>query len=245
MELLYLDNQDFRVASMEHYAWLLYTVAGALFWIRLGRRAPTEDAKRTIALYMCLTGVVFWVYASCVMIAIGNAPLQSLIPLHLCYFLNLLFPLLIWKKRIAAFDWIYPIVMAGCLQALFTPDLDQTAPHYYNLRYWFVHAGLIHTMLYVIVVFGFRPTFMGIFKCILAINVYSFMVIPINYLLNTNFLYLREPAKGSIMEALGPWPWYIIYIELLMFVFFAVVYLPFAMSPIIRRYVKRFDENSF
>jgi hypothetical integral membrane protein (TIGR02206 family) len=239
MELLYLENQNFRVGSTEHYWWLMYAVLGALFWIQWGRRATTEAAKRKIGLYMSLVGVVVWLYASCVMLLIGKAPLQSLLPFHLCYFLNLLFPVLIWKGPLRYFDWIYSIVMAGCLQALFTPDLDQTAPHYYNLRYWFVHAGLIHSMLYVLVVLGFRPTFLGIFKCILAINLYGLLILPINYLVNTNFLYMKEPAKGSLMDALGPWPYYLLHIEWLMVVFFTVVYLPFAVAPAIRRLKER------
>jgi len=227
IKLLYTPNTDFSAWSTEHYVWLIYTLTGSIFWISWGRRANAEAQKRRIGLYMGLVGVAAWIYSTSLMFAIGNAPLQSVIPLHLCYFFNLLFPILIWQKKLWAFDWVYPIVMAGCLQALFTPDLDETAPHYYSLRYWFVHAGLIHSMLYAIFVFDFRPTFKGIFKCIAAINIYALCVTPINILLNTNFLYLRRPAEGTMMAALGPWPKYLMLIEVLMFVFFFAVYLPF------------------
>ena len=231
MESLYLETNPFTIFNGEHWIWLMYGVLSTIFWIRLGRKAPTQVQKQRVALWMGLLGVVAWVYSDLVMFATGQAKSQSVIPFHLCYVLNLALPYIFWKGRIELFDWIYPIVIAGCLQALFTPDLSQGFPHYYNIRYWFVHVALVQYAFFAIFVFDFRPTFMGIFKCILAINLYALCLVPINWLLDTNFLYIRYPAKGSIMEMLGPWPQYLFALEGLMFVFFLIVYLPFGLTP--------------
>ncbi len=227
MEYLYLDNKDFSAFNTEHKIWLTYAILSTLFWVWAGRKAPTIHQKRRVALIMGMIGVVVWVYANIVMLVTDQVKAQSVIPLHLCYFLNLLLPYMFWKNRMDWLDWAYPIIIAGCLQALITPDLSQRFPHFYNVRYWFVHVALVQHVFYAIFVYRFRPTFKGIFKCMLALNVYAICLVPVNWLLNTNFLYLREPAAGSLMTVLGPWPWYLVAIEGLMLVLFTVVYLPF------------------
>jgi hypothetical integral membrane protein (TIGR02206 family) len=226
MESLYINNTNFATGNSEHWFWLFYGLVSVAFWIYFGRQA-TEHQKQKIGLTMGLIGVTAWTWSVIVMVATHQAKAQSVIPLHLCYFLNLLLPIILWKKWFHWLDWIYPIVMAGCLQALFTPDLNQSFPHYYSVRYWLVHTALIQNLLFAIFVYDFRPTVKGIFKCVVALNLYALAVTPVNLLLDTNFLYLRSPAPGSVMEWLGPWPQYLIALEGLMIVFFTVVYLPF------------------
>lgn len=228
----YITANDFRSWSPEHWVWLAYAVLTSWLWIRWGQRAPTRQQQREIGLWLGLVGVASWVYAEVVMFATNQTPWQSIVPLHLCYFLCLTLPYVIWQERLDWLDWLYPIVMAGCLQALFTPDLDDTAPHFYSIRYWLVHVALVQSVLYAVFVYGFRPSALGILKCVLFLNLYALVVTPVNLWLGTNFLYLREPASGSVMEFLGPWPYYLVAIEGLMLVLFTLVYLPFARRPV-------------
>jgi hypothetical integral membrane protein (TIGR02206 family) len=226
----YLTDNGFHAWMPEHLAWLGYALVSTLLWVWWGRRAATDQARRRIGLAMCLVGVAAWVWANGVMALSGQLRVQSSLPFHLCYFLNLALPVVLWRRDWERLDWVYPIVMAGCLQALFTPDLDDLFPHYFSVRYWLVHTALVQVPLYAIFVYGFRPTWQGIFKCAAFLNVYALCMIPVNWALGTNFLYLRAPAPRSIMEKMGPWPYYLLGLEVLMFVLFALVYLPFAWS---------------
>jgi hypothetical integral membrane protein (TIGR02206 family) len=223
----YITKNDFRAFDGEHYFWLGYAVVTTLFWIWLGRRAKTDAAQQRIGFIMCVIGIFAWVWANAIMAASDQMKWQSCLPFHLCYFLNLTLPFVVYYRRLDLMDWVYPIVMAGCLQALFTPDLDDTFPHYFSVRYWLVHTALVQALFYGIAVYGFRPTARGILKCALFLNVYALCMVPINWVFGTNFLYIKEPAPHSIMESLGPWPQYLIWLEVLMFVFFVIVYIPF------------------
>ena len=52
----------------------------------------------------------------------------------------------------------------------------------------------------------------------------------VNVLLDANYLFLREKPEGaSILDALGPWPWYVIWLICLAMVLCFVCYLPFAV----------------
>jgi hypothetical integral membrane protein (TIGR02206 family) len=222
----YITQNDFRAFGTEHWVWLGYAVFSTIIWIRMGRQASTDAAKRRIGLLMCLIGVAAWIWANAIMFLSDQMKYQSCLPFHLCYTLNLVLPYVVYKRP-DLMDWFYPIVMAGCVQALITPDLDDTFPHYFSVRYWLVHTALVQAPLYAIWVYGFRPTARGILKCALFVNLCGICMIPINWIFDTNFLYLREPAPRSIMEVLGPWPWYLFSLEVLLFVFFTIVYLPF------------------
>lgn len=224
---LYVSNNTFLAWNTEHLAWLSYAILSTLFWIGWGRKAHTQSKKQQIGLLMMLVGFSAWLYAQGWMFGTDQAPYQSVVPLHLCYFFNLLLPLMVWRKWYPVFDVVYPIVMAGCLQALLTPDLTEGFPHYTNLRYWMVHIALVQSVLYCIFVYNFRPTWKSIFKCILFMNLYALFVCPFNFWLDTNFLYLRRPAPGSMLESMGEWPWYLINAEWLMLVLFTIVCLPF------------------
>lgn len=229
LESLYAPVTGFSPWNSEHYYWLLYGVLSTIAWVWWAKRSP-EHRQPSIALWMTLVGVISWAYSVLMMVITDQAPIQSVLPFHLCYFLNLLLPFVLWKRQVKWMDWIYPILMAGCLQALITPDLDEPFPHYYNVRYWLVHIMLIQSMVFMVAIYGFRPTPAGIFKCIAAMNVYALVITPVNLLLDTNFLYLRRPAPGSMMEFFGPWPQYIFVLELVMLIGFTIVYLPFGWA---------------
>jgi len=53
------------------------------------------------------------------------------------------------------------------------------------------------------------------------------LVIPINLVLDTNYLFLRHKPVGiTLFDAFGPWPWYIPGLEVVGTLLFAAVYLP-------------------
>lgn len=222
------DNDLFKVWSSEHWIWLLYAVISLVLFVQLGRKS--DFTKQTnIGGFISMIGVIVWVIVEIVMFSTNQAPLSSTLPFHLCFFLNLLLPFVMYGRRFAFFDVIYPLIMAGCLQALFTPDLTTAFPGYYSLRYWFVHIGLVQCILYAVFVYKWRPTIWSVPKALLFCNVYMLFVYFVNSWLGTNFMYLNKKPPGSILDYLGEH--YLLYAQLLAAVFFFIVWLPFAFKP--------------
>jgi len=49
-----------------------------------------------------------------------------------------------------------------------------------------------------------------------------------NRLLGANYLYMmKKPEHASLLDVLGPHPWYLVWIEGIMILSFLVLYLPF------------------
>ena len=66
-------------------------------------------------------------------------------------------------------------------------------------------------------------------KAVIMTLAYATFVALANVVLGTNYLYLcRKPDRASLMDYLGPWPWYIGALVLVVIVTCLVCYLPFA-----------------
>ena len=231
MENLLLFNPKFFSYGQEHFLWLLGGACSTIFWIWLGRRQAHEHGQRRIGLIMSLIPATLWACLSVYMILNANpVDLGLVLPFHVCYFINLLIPVLMWKRSYFLFEIFYFMVMAGCVQALITPDVQYAFPHFMNVRYFTIHICLAQSMLYAIFVFDFRPSWNSLKKSFLWSNIYFAFIIVVNAILDTNFMYLRrKPNAATLLDLFGDWPWYIIGAEFLALALFTLVMLPFAL----------------
>lgn len=225
--LLLFSNYD-----TEHFVWLAMGIASCVFWIGLGRLQGSDLGQRRIGLIQSLIPVGIWILGSLYLLFFERPPDWGLIlPFHACYFINLLLPFMLWQRSFFLFEITYFMVMGGCIQALITPDLQDSFPHYMNLKYFVVHIGLAQSTLYAVFVYRFRPTWVSLKRAFVAINLYFLLVLGINFLLGTNFMYLsKKPAGPTLLDLFGEWPWYIVGGEFLCLLMFTLVMLPFAFD---------------
>ncbi len=221
------DNATFKSWSTEHYLWIVYALVSLGLFIKWGRKSSPEKQTK-IGTIISLIGVLIWCIAEMVMLTTGNTPLSATLPFHLCFFLNLILPYMMYRRSFFLFELVYPWVMAGCLQALITPDLDTSFPGYFSVRYWFVHIGLVQSVLYAVFVYEWRPSIWCIPKALLAGNLYMGVLFFVNGWLGTNFMYLNQKPPGTILDYLGDH--YLLWGELLAATLFLVVWLPFAFK---------------
>lgn len=213
----------------EHVFWLSWAVLTTALAIWLGRR----DARwrDRVAWVLAWLPPLAWVGSTLVIGPMYDWYLDYVLPLHLCYMLGMLTPVLLVRRNQLLFELAWFWVMAGCIQALFTPDLRQGFPHPFSVRYWLVHIGLVQCWLYAALVLGMRPTWRSILRSLLALDLYVLVVYGLNFLLGTNFLFLREPPKvPTMLDYLGPFPWFLLTGQVVALALFTLVYLPFALG---------------
>ncbi|HCN77884.1 MAG TPA: hypothetical protein DIT13_11910, partial [Verrucomicrobiales bacterium] len=77
-----------------------------------------------------------------------------------------------------------------------------------------------------------RPPRPGALRRMLAFTLgYAALTGLINTALGTNYAFLcRKPEQASLMDHLGPWPWYIGSLVLLAFVLYSLLHLPFHLA---------------
>ena len=158
----------------------------------------------------------------------GTFTIQEELPFHLCRLLAFILPFVIYYKNKKWFGITYFFTVVGTLQALLTPDLPQAAPHYSYASYWILHGVLIYLPIYCIVVFGFKIEKKDFINAVIAGNIYLVFTLIINYILGSNYFYTsHKPPSASLLDFLGPWPWYILTVELLTIFLFVLAWMPF------------------
>jgi len=96
-----------------------------------------------------------------------------------------------------------------------------------------VHGTLIIVPIYFSLKEGFRPTWKSFLRVAVGVNAYMLVVYFINLALGSNYLFIMEkPPTASLLDVLGPWPWYILSMEALGFAIFFLLYLPWMIKDL-------------
>ena len=151
------------------------------------------------------------------------------LPLHICSLLIWLTGFMLIFKNYRIYEFAYFIGIGGAMQALLTPDAGIYGfPHYRIFQTMISHGLLITSAVFMTAVEGFRPTWKSFWRVVLGLNLYALLIYPVNLLLGTDFLFINgKPATASILDALPPWPFYLIYMVLIGLAIFLLLYLPF------------------
>ena len=164
-------------------------------------------------------------------IAIGQWTIQSYLPLHLSNLSLYLCAFMLLTRSYKIFEVLYFFGIAGVLQALLTPDLFYTFPHYRFFHFFGAHIAILLGILYMIWVCKYTVTLKSAVKSFVFINIIAFFVFWINQLIGSNYMFLAEKPSGpSLLDYLGPFPLYILSLELIAVVLFFLLYLPFYFS---------------
>jgi hypothetical integral membrane protein (TIGR02206 family) len=158
-------------------------------------------------------------------------PLHDLLPLHLCGLSVLLCAWVLAARSYRAYEVVYFWAWGGTTQALVTPDLAVGFPDPAYVAFFVGHGLVLVAVLYATLVYRFRPTPVSILRSITALAAVAAVVAPINLALGTNYLFLcAKPERASLMDYLGPWPWYVASLAGLAVLSSLIYYAPFWIS---------------
>lgn len=153
--------------------------------------------------------------------------IQQLIPIHLCNITLLLCIITMMFPSKSIFQIIY-YWSIGAIAAILFPDSRVAFPNFVGISFFVTHFFILFTVVYQMVSLGYRPTFKGFLGSFVAINIFAGIVFKINEILGTNYMYINyKPAFQSPLDFFGPWPHYIIIVEIIYIVLGLLCYLPF------------------
>ena len=220
---------EFHTFSIQHFGILLLMTAIAWGLIQKGRR---EDDEEKFKLAIIISGVTFSleIIEAIVLGAQGQYDYRTDLPLFLCDLSAVILPFVLIRKNRKWIGILYFWSMAGTLQALITPDLEKGFPSFEFFRYFTMHGGIVIAILYIVIVFKIRINWRDLVQAVLYAQVYLVCIHILNQVLQTNYSYtIQKPAGATILDYFGPWPWYIMWGEVLMLVLFLVLLLPFIL----------------
>jgi hypothetical integral membrane protein (TIGR02206 family) len=223
---MFTEVFGFKSFSAEHGFVVCLFIVLTIVLIQIGRKGSPERAEK-IGLWYGWTIFGFEILWLLHKIADGSFTAKDNVPLDLCNVLAFLIPFAMRNGGQWWFQIVYAWVMMGTLQGVITPDLDWAFPYIGYLKYWAVHAGLVSAMVYVIVVWGWRPTLNGVFRAWFALYIWAGMAFCFNLWAGSNYGFLmHKPPVKSVFDFLGEH--YIFFTQFTALAAFLLFYLPFA-----------------
>lgn len=115
----------------------------------------------------------------------------------------------------------YCLGLAATSQALLTPDLPPVVAAYTCWKFFLTHGGVVAGAVYLAAALGWRPERGAVWRVWGVTNLYAAAVGLFNVVYGTNKLYLcAKPLRPSLLDWMGPWPWYILSMEALALLLF-------------------------
>jgi hypothetical integral membrane protein (TIGR02206 family) len=215
--------------TAEHLGALLSVGAVTAGLIVLARRGPGAWL-RWMAVLLVAVELSWWVY-----VLAGGVPGSGLaysLPLQLCDAAIFVAAAALWTRRALLVEVAYFWGLAGTIQALLTPDLQQHFPTYPYFQYYIAHGGVVAAAL--VLVIGLRIYPRHPFRVIGLTIAYTAAVGLVDAVTGANYMYLRaKPPTATLLDALGPWPVYILAATLIAVALLGVLYAPFSLGKVV------------
>jgi hypothetical integral membrane protein (TIGR02206 family) len=165
---------------------------------------------------------------------------RYLLPLHLCSAMIWLSGLMLISGNYRLYEFVYFLGIGGAIQYLATPDLGIYGfPHFRFFQTFLSHGLMLTSAVYMTVVEGLRPTWRSTLRVAFWANIYALTIFMVNRALGSNYLMINaKPDVPSLLDFLPPWPYYIIYMEVIGATTILLLYLPFARRDFCRHVVQ-------
>ena len=165
----------------------------------------------------------------------GTLSLSVDLPFHICNYVLLLSIIAIYNKREYLFNFCYFNAFSGALIANLTPDTNGIVGDL-GLFFFFLHHFLIiMNVLWMIFAYKMVPTFKGVITTAIMLNIFGIPIALINWLIGdgANYMYLctKPPVENILL--IGEWPFYILAMEVIGFMIFLILLVPFKIRALI------------
>ncbi len=154
------------------------------------------------------------------------------LPFQLCDWamVTIIVALLTRRHRWTEVSYFWGI--GGTFQALLTPNLQVDFPDIRAISFFIGHGGIVAGVIYLLVARQFRPTLGSVGRTLAWSQLYLVSTLLVDYLTGANYGFLlHKPAVASILDFLSDTHWiYILQLEGLALLFFAILYAPFAFG---------------
>jgi hypothetical integral membrane protein (TIGR02206 family) len=219
----------FHSVTGQHFAILALFAIGCPVVIWLGRRqrgSVTEARSRRL-----FAGAILVVAIPLQILQFLPADwdLGTSLPFALCDLAWVASAYALWTRSwwAVALPFYWGITLTS--QGIITPSLGETFPDPRFFGFWAHHFLVVWAALYLTWGLGLRPTWRGYRLTVIATAVWAAAAYAFNVIADTNYGYVNhKPSSASILDLLGPWPWYVLAEIAIVIVLWAAMTWPWA-----------------
>lgn len=183
-------------------------------------------AARTIAVAL-VANLAIW---QVVTIAQGHWSATNGLMLDLCPVSAVIGAAALWTRRRLLAELTYFWGCAGSLQGLITPDSRWHFPQYWWFQFYVTHAGVVVTALFLVIGLRLTPRPGAVRRVFVLTLGFAVVAALADLATGGNYMFLRnQGGRGTLLDVMGPWPWYIVTGIGLALLFLAILDAPFRL----------------
>lgn len=156
----------------------------------------------------------------------GNFSIAVDLPFHLCgisAFICSVMPFL--KKKQRLFDFVFYTGIIGGIMGILTPQMSDYDGSFYVYFVFYMRHILIFTMpIYMLRNLGLSLTKKSMVRTFIILNILLAFIMPFNFIVGGNYMYLAEPPQVNNPLIIGEWPYYVIWFEVFVILLLLLLY---------------------
>ncbi|WP_161605270.1 YwaF family protein [Pimelobacter simplex] len=194
-----------------HLVPLAIFAAGLVGALLLGRREAASGApgpsrfSRTCALLIPAVTVPFQVID-----LVANFDIDVTLPLHLCDLAWIAATWALWTHHPFPVTLTYFWGLTLTVQGVLTPSLNEDLPHPRYFAFWALHLLIVWAAVYLVLGLRKAPRWRDYRAAVATTLGWAVATYAFNVVADTNYGYLVRKPGTSILDLLGPWPWYVL-----------------------------------
>jgi hypothetical integral membrane protein (TIGR02206 family) len=198
----------FESWGTSHLVVLGVFAVGVVVLLAIGPAVRGRPAERPLAIALAAGNIVFGLIGTVTEFTDGD--ILGNLPLQLCDFawIPVAWALLTRHPLALALTYYWGLTLA--LQALVQPTLDEAFPDPNFFAFWGKHVLLVWGAVYATLTLRQGPDWRSYRWAVLATAIWVAVAMSVNVLLDTNYGYFNEKPDGTVLDYLGPWPWYVL-----------------------------------
>lgn len=200
----------FHSFGVSHISAMALIFACAVALVAASRAADSSRFDRALRWTLAGFLIADWALYLAMFYMKGWLALGNVLPLNLCDWATIAVTVTLIRPNQTSYELSYFWALAGTLLASITPDLAYDFPDWRFLFFFFYHAIIIASVLYMTFALGMRPVKGSVPRVALWTLAYIAVAGTADWLLGTNYGFLRaKPEVATLFDQMAPWPWYI------------------------------------
>ena len=216
-------QQTVSIFSAAWWTCILFAIAFIMLLLILPSFyswARNKNYKKFIGTVILVNLIVENIYG----LYLGVWDVKHFLPLQFCGITGILASILMFKYSKNIAEIVYYWGIPGGLYALITPQFDLGKSSYFFYGYIISHSSIVLVPLYAIFFENFIPPKYSWLKVFMITQTAALLVMAINMLLGSNYMYLSSPPIAQNLLIIGKWPWYIITLDGLILLHFFILF---------------------
>jgi hypothetical integral membrane protein (TIGR02206 family) len=197
------------LATPEHLGAALATAALCAGLCTAARRRP-GPWQRAVARVLAVVLVANLAVWQAVTVAGGAWSAAADLQVDLCPVTAVVAAVALWRPRPLLVELAYFWGCAGTIQGLLQPDTRYHFPSYWYFEFYVTHAGVVLAALFLVVGLRLRPRPGAVPRVFAMTLAFTGLAAVADVVTGGNYMYLRDKGPaGTLLDLMGPWPWYI------------------------------------